>query len=215
MGDENSSFQEKVRNSFLKVKEDIEKRDFELKKLENLLENQKEDILGLKEQNNHLKLNLEEIKAILKDFKNSSTGNNGVSAQRTTTHNNAQQTTAQHNATQRGKDLTKPLNLTEFEKIILSLSDREFSVFLAVYEISNEQGYATYNQIADRLKITDSPIRHHVMSLISKQMPIQKERILHGKVSLSVKEGILSPSLIAKFMHLRQAYPDEQTTLSI
>jgi DNA-binding CsgD family transcriptional regulator len=215
MGDENASFEEKVRNSFVKVKEDIEKRSFEITKLEILIEEEKKDILELKEQNKGLKENLEEIKAILRDFKNSSIGNNGVSAQRTTTHNNAQQTTTQHNHLQKPKDLTKPLNLTEFERVILSLSDREFSVFLAIYEISNDQGYTTYTQIAERLKITDSPVRHHVMSLISKQIPIQKERILHGKVSLSIKGGVLSPSLIARFMHLRQSYPEEQTTLSI
>ena len=214
MGDENASFEEKIRNSFLKVKEDIEKRFFELEKLENILEEQKRDILELKEQNKTLKDNLEEIKAILKNFKEISIGNNGVSAQRTTTHNNAQHNTMLHNPTQ-PKDLTKPLNLSGFENAILNLSDREFSVFLAIYELSNEQGYTTYRQISERLKITDSPIRHHVMSLISKYIPIQKERILHGKVSLSIKEGILSPSLIAKFMHLRQSYPDEQTTLSV
>jgi len=205
MGAEDNSFMDKVRSSFSKVKEDIENHSNELKEIKKAILEQKEDNLSIKSE-------LKEIKALLNAQKSISTGNDGVSAQRATTSNNAQSTTT-HDQKQQKRTPIEALSLTEFEKRVLSLTDREFSVFVAIYELSNEHGYTTYDQLSERLKVTDSPIRHLLTRLQTKQMPIRKERVLHGKVSLSMIEGYMSPTLLSKLMRLRQDYSEEQTRL--
>jgi len=216
MTEDNSSINEKIRNSFLKVKEDIKNQSDSINELKNSLEIKNKDILSLNSKINDIKTNLNQIKDFLANFKESSIGTNGVSAQWRTMHNGAQWRTMAHNDASKiekiPKTVTSQTNL-EFEKAILKLTDREFSVFLALYEISKEQGYTTYADLAKHLNLTDSPVRHSIIRLVEKGFPIEKERILNGKVSLFIKEGILSHSLIARLINLRKSYPDEQKTL--
>lgn len=213
MAEEEALFGEKIRNSFLKVKDDINNQSNQINNLKNNLEKQESDILSLDNQLKEINNALNEIKAILNVFPKDSTGNNGVGAQWRTMAHNAQQRTMAHNDLTKSETTAKPLNITDFEKVVLGLTDREFSVFIAIYELGKEQGYTTYSHLAQKLNLTDSPIRHSILRLIEKGLPVERERVLNGKVSLFIKEGVLGPSLIARFMHLRQSYPDEQTTL--
>jgi len=215
MVDDEGSFKEKIRNSFSKVKEDIDNLSKSFKNAEIDLKNQKESLSTLNSNFEEIKGDLRQIKDILGSFKESSIGNNGVGAQwRTMAHNAQQRTMADDGAHKIEKQPKMPLDLSSLEKHTLTLTDREFSVLIAIYELGKEHGNATYAMLSKHLNLTDSPIRHAVNKLIDKQMPLEKERILNGKVSLFIKEGVLSPSLISRLITIRQQYPDEQTTLT-
>lgn len=94
-----------------------------------------------------------------------------------------------------------------------SLSDREFSVFLAIYEIEQEIGEAGFTELALKLNLSESAIRNVVYNLLSKQIPISKDRFFHKKVSLSIQKEFKSPKVIRELINLRQSR-GEQTTLS-
>ncbi|MDP3916733.1 MAG: hypothetical protein Q8Q42_00405 [Nanoarchaeota archaeon] len=224
MDDKNSLFQENIRNSFSKVKLDIDLFSENL----NIL---KKDIDNLKNENSDLKLKINEIFEILKEIKanmgnnhNSenpiffgSTGNNGVTQQHATTRNNTQQHTTtnnnkqQHTTTHNNTQQANPRELY-LENIFKSLTDREFSTFLAAYEISREYGEVTFQQLAERLKLTEAYLRGLVRTIINKKVPLEKERVMHGRVSIFIRKDF-DVSTLEKIMRRRLGDSSEQMKL--
>src|SRR3989344_1405878 len=94
-----------------------------------------------------------------------------------------------------------------------SLTDREFSIFFTIYELEQEiGGDVTYIDLANRLNLTESSVKTHVNRILSKQIPIQKERFFNRKSSLSIKKGFKDPKMLAELIKLRRN-PKAQTTL--
>ncbi|MBI2110099.1 hypothetical protein HYT58_02935, partial [Candidatus Woesearchaeota archaeon] len=126
-----------------------------------------------------------------------SSGNKGVQAydvQRRTTTNDAVQ--------YRTPTLDQLKN--ETEELFLSLTDREFSVFMAIYALEKEIKEVNYSDIANRLKIVPARVREYVGALLRKKIPINKERYYNGKVSLSVKKEFKDLNLQDKLIKFRQ-----------
>jgi chromosome segregation ATPase len=204
MVDDEGLFREKIRNSFSNVKNDISNLGISLNKLEDETREGKETILNLNSKFELLKDDLKDIKAILSDLKQPSTGNEGVinNHQQSTVNNHQQSTTTE-------KELKSLEN--DFSKLFKNLTDREFSVFMAIYELEKQFNETNYSQIANRLNLTETTVRGTVNRLISKKLPVSKERLFNGKTSLSLKKDFHDLNLLGKLVRLRQNPLDQQT----
>lgn len=179
----------KVKSSFSKVREDIDSLRKDLDSLKN-------EFFHLK---NETTAKIDELlrKPEDKDLFFVSSGNKGVQAydvQRRTTTNDAVQ--------YRTPTLDQLKN--ETEELFLSLTDREFSVFMAIYALEKEIKEVNYSDIANRLKIVPARVREYVGVLLRKNIPINKERYYNGKVSLSVKKEFKDLNLQDKLIKFRQ-----------
>ncbi len=86
-------------------------------------------------------------------------------------------------------------------------------MFLAIYELEQQIGVVGFTELASKLNLFESTIRTVVYTLLSKQIPITKDRFFHRKVSLSVQKEFKDPKIIREIMNLREI-KSKQTTLS-
>src|SRR3989344_2263553 len=191
-------FEEKVKESFLKVKEDI-------KSIKEGFEDKKKEINEIKDKIDLLTRKIDEISRILKNkdqnnhsFFISSIGNKGVSnnQQQSTMINDDQQSTIIHK-----KSLEEPSLFDESLLLrIRSITDREFSVFLGILELQKEHQEVTYSTIANKLNVTETTVRGAVNRLISKKLPINRERFFNRKVTLTSPSEILNLAFFEKLI---------------
>jgi len=206
--------EEKLKNSFSNIKKDI-----------TTLNN---DITALKNEINHIKGGLDQIKTILttKNFLDS-TGNKGVI-------NNHQQSTIINTPTNTNKEDQNDLILQEhpksqdlqevqitldkikkdLQKTFKNLTDREFSIFMTIYELGQQLDRVTYADIAQQLSLTEMTIRSYVASLINKHLPIEKTRRFNNKVSLSIRKEFKDLNLASKLISLRTLDSNQKTLFS-
>src|SRR3989344_4426584 len=209
-------FKESIKSSFLKVKEDINLLKIELQELKKLILSKKNEINLLKSPTVYNSSNLENPEK--KAFFYTSTGNNGVLNDSQQSLNDSQQCqTMPDNAQQSPKTSNNEFlalkNLKkDLENTFNTLTDREFSVFLSLYELEKELGEVTYLDLAKRLKLSQTTIRTSINSLILKNAPVQKDRFFNKKVSLSIQNDFKSLNLYEKLIKLKQG-PGKQTTL--
>jgi len=215
MAENEDPFKEKIRNSFSNVKNDIFNLEKGLKNLQNEVILEKEDISAMNSKLDHLNSEIAEIKTILAELNNSSSGNEGVinDHQRSSTIINDQQSTM-HNTPDTPEIPEKTLKTLkkDFEKQFRTLTDREFSVFMAIYELEKQNGETNFSQLANHLHLTEPTVRASVNSVISKNLPLMKERVFNGKTSLFIKKDFHDLNLLNKLIRLRQN-PLDQTTL--
>ncbi|MBI2673120.1 hypothetical protein HYX19_02570 [Candidatus Woesearchaeota archaeon] len=126
------------------------------------------------------------------DIKNiSSIGNRGV-------NNNQQQSTI----------TARPLNVEGFKEGLelkfKSLTDREFSVFLAIYQLEEELGRVTYPDIANKLKISEITIRCYVNSILNKNIPVERRRHFNKKSYLTINNQFRSLNLVGLILKIRE-----------
>ncbi len=194
-----------IKEAFVKVREDI---DF----LKKEINNNKKDLFNQKELSESLNKKIEEFLLLNNEIREElaffkiSTGNKGVS-------NNQQQSTTISNNTKQASQLPTDAKIDQTLTFrFKNLSDREFSVFLAIYEIEQEIGEVGFTELAHKLNLSESAIRNVVYNLLSKQIPLSKDRFFHKKVSLSIHKEFKGPKMIRELINLRQSQ-GEQTTL--
>lgn len=199
--EENAQFQEKTKNSFQRVKEDIVRLEAELKQNKGVLTEIKIALENLTNKENTIK--------VPQEIKGSSTI---VNDQRSTTINDKQSIVNNQSST--------PIPISELKKgldsTFLSLTDRELSVFMAVYNIDTEKaGEVSYYDLSQCLNLSDSTIRGCVNSLLRKGTPINKERFFNGKVSLSIKNEFKTLNLYEKLLKLKVSRQGQKTLFDI
>jgi len=195
--------EERLRNSFENVRKDMEffKNEVESLKKELLLE--KENKIAINIQIKEILSSLNEIKDKITFFYKSSSGNDGV-------NDNHHQSSSIINHHQSLETVKK-----EFEELFKGLTDREFSVFMAIYQLEDEfgHGHVRYQDISKALKLTEISIRNYVNSMINKGIPISKSRQYNKKVSLSIKKELKELNLASKLLKLRQSGSNTQISL--
>jgi len=202
-------FEAKVREAFTKIKEDI---DF-LKK--EILEC-KEDIKMLN-SNKRVELRHEiEKSPVLNDI---STGNIGVCCYHYDTSGPTMPIKPHKGDISTGSigpccyvDDTRNSEKVKFdisylknnlEKVFLSLTKTEFSIFLSVYQLEEEyKRPVSYSDIAIKLPLSLNSVRNHMNNLILKGIPLVK--VVYGKaVLLSVLPEFKAMNLANKLLELR------------
>lgn len=191
-----------LRAAFEKVGKEKEALEAEIRQIKGVLEEIRAEIKALKETPKSEDPTLPE-----EDSSQSSIGNQG--APPTTTINHQYPSTI-------NKQSPSMINMKEeLETLFRTLTDREFSIFMAIYAIDKEGGEANYHDVAKQLNISDHTIRGYISTLLSKGIPIKKERYLNGKVSLSIKNEFKQLDLYQKLLRLRAEKSGQKTLFDI
>jgi len=204
---------ENVKKAFSKVKEDMDLLKKELKSGKK----------AVSEQNKLLEALNSKIEVLLKDrgekdekssFFDISRGNKGVDNNRQQSTINSQQWTTMIREAKQEAEVEK--SVQTINQILTSrfdsLTDREFVVYITIYDLEKEKRDVYYVDIALRLKITESSVRSHVAHLLNKKVPLTRERYFNGKSLISIKKGFKNPEILDKLLKLRQK-KNTQTTL--
>jgi uncharacterized protein YwgA len=197
---ENGGFEERVRQSFQKAKEDINSMKL-------TLESQNNDINDLKLKIEVISKSIEDLNDNLTIFKKNSIGNKGV-------NNNHQQSSTMINSPKQSQ--TQKNNLSQSLTFAFQgLTDREFSVFIGIIELTKTLPEVTYTDLANKLNISEPTIRNTVNRLISKKLPVQKTRFFNRKVALSVSDTFQDPKIVSKLVQIRENPHNQQTLLNL
>ena len=140
-----------------------------------------------------------------------STGNEGVPTDRQTDRQTNQQTQIQEeNIEQNLKKAQEILNSLDYLKKEIrqkfkKLTPQEMTIFSSIYQLSEEDpDNANYKQIAKNLKLSESSIRDYVLRIISKGIPIKKQKIDNKKVILSVSNELKKIATLSTIIQLRE-----------
>lgn len=199
-----------VRDAFKKAKNDIDGLKAEISVIKGVLEEIKVELRPIKATPK-----LEHIPLPKEDSHSSSIGNQGVA-------NSQRQPTDDRPPTindNRQRQPTVP-GLIELKESLNSafrrLTNREFSVFMAIYELDKEKGgYITYSELSLRLNISESTVRDFVNQLVRKNIPIDKCRDFNNKVSLSIKNEFKRLNLYQNLLKLKTIRSGQRTLFDI
>lgn len=180
---------DKIRISFQKVREDIESLKNEINEVRKVLLLKNNDILMLKEQ---IKAQNELISKLSNRIEEISIGNQRVI-------HDALSSTMMHNDAQ--WSVIKPVTVERFRR----LTDREFSVFLAIYQIEEEKGAATYADVAKQLGLTIVGLRGYINNLINLGYPVYGERQFNRKTLFRITKEFREQNLISEVLVIREA----------
>jgi len=83
------------------------------------------------------------------------------------------------------------------------LTEKEILVFSILYQFDEEQGYADYKMIADKLNLTESSIRDYIGRIIKKGIPVDKNKINNKTIQLSVSKNLKEIASLSTILKLR------------
>jgi hypothetical protein len=175
----------------------------------------KQTIQHINQTNTYNKTNIPTVPQEIKGLKSQnirfSTGNEGVPTDKQTN----QQTDKQTPITE---DLSIETNIKE-AKIMLDSLDRlkreirqkfkrltpqEMIVFSTIYELEEtDKDNVTYREVAKKLKLSESSIRDYALRIISKGIPIKKQKIDNKKIILSISPELKKIATLSTIIQLR------------
>ncbi|VVB80158.1 Uncharacterised protein [uncultured archaeon] len=83
------------------------------------------------------------------------------------------------------------------------LTEQEFLVFSAIYQLEEERGSCDYRLLATHLNLTESSIRDYVVKLIKKGIPVEKTKLNNKSVTLSISKNLKVISTLPTIFQLR------------
>ena len=83
------------------------------------------------------------------------------------------------------------------------LTEQELLVFSTIYQLEEELGYSDYKSLSKRLKLTESSIRDYVSRLISKNIPIEKNKINNKEIKLGISSSLKKITSLNTILQLR------------
>ncbi|MEK6835389.1 MAG: helix-turn-helix domain-containing protein [Nanoarchaeota archaeon] len=194
----NDNFEEKVKKSFVKAKEDMEFLRQEVNKVKKFLLLKNNEISDLKSQ---IKALNDLISSKIEQIRVSSTGNDGA----ITHHHSSSSIIINDLSTEENldKNSQKPLRML-IENKFRSLTDMEFAIFITIYQLEEEFGKVTYQDIAKKFNLTEATVRNHITNLINKNVPIDKERSFNKKTVFYINKSFRELNIASKILELRQ-----------
>ena len=138
-----------------------------------------------------------------------STGNEGVSTDRQTdrqTDKNTQNPAENNqNSIDNAAEILDSLDniKKEIRRKFKRITTQELLVFSAIYQLDEEQGYADYKALSERLNLTESSIRDYVGRLIKKGVPVEKKRINNKNITLNISQNLKKIASLSTILQLR------------
>ena len=176
------NFEEKVKKSFLKVKEDINNLEDQIKDIKEILRLQQEQIELISQKIDKIS----QISTKETDFNTiytpSSIGNEGVCASK----HASMQAPVHINTREKPKNKSDFDSISTVDKLFLTLTKKEFLVFLSIYQLEDDIGNVTYGDLSKHLTVTEGCVRSHIVSLIKKGIPILRNKINNRIIILSI-----------------------------
>src|SRR3989338_3724814 len=97
-------------------------------------------------------------------------------------------------------------------KVFLSLTNREFKVFMAVYSLQEQHNSpTTYAELAQNIGVSASSIRDYISELVRKGAPLKKEKSRNGLTYVSVLPEFKSLNLISKLIAFRNMSSEQKS----
>lgn len=196
-----------IKEAFSKVKEDIQRLEKELAEAKKTNLEQKEAILALNKKIGDLLSSDKNLELDSNFLEESSIGNKGVLSTSTVSTVTAS-TTFRQPFDIDGDD--NPV-VADIKKKFQSLTEREFAVFAATYQLEEELGSPiTYADLAVKLSLSRSSIRDHVGELLLKNVPLIKYQAGDRKVSLSIKKGFRELNVMSQILTFRDSISNQR-----
>lgn len=216
---------EKIKQSFLKVKEDIESLKTQLNEVLSLIKDfQKKQISEVKEEKEPI--TTQEVPQEI-----SSTGNQGVY---TNIHSfihahmhsfNRRSTDIQQANTQINPHLPQKTqqtprewslsNIKDIDSLFLTLTKGEFLCFLTIYQLEEDLNRGpSYLELSRHLSLSEGCIRTYVSQMLKKSTPLQKIRLNNKLTLLTIDSSFRSLNLKARLVNLFSRSDPIQTTLT-
>jgi|TARA_Y100000310_G_scaffold202483_1_gene202692 hypothetical protein len=204
---------ENIKIAFSRVKTDIDFLKQETKENKKAILEQKELLKALNTKIDKL-LEVRLEKKENSSFFETSSGNEGVDNNRQqSTVNNGQWQTMIQEAKQEKEAERSVQTINEILKSRFdSLTDREFATYVTIYDLEKEKIDVTYADVALRLKLSESSVRSHISHLLTKKVPLTRERYFNGRSLVFIKKGFKDPEMLSKLIKMRQR-KNTQTTL--
>lgn len=139
-----------------------------------------------------------------------STGNEGVSTDRQTDTPTDRQThivpKKNPNSFEKANEILTSLDSIKKEIRIKfkKITDQEMMVFSTIYQLEEEEGYANYKSLSQRLKLSESSVRDHVGSLLKKGIPVDKNKLNNKQITLSVSPNLKKIASLPTILALRE-----------
>lgn len=83
------------------------------------------------------------------------------------------------------------------------LTEQEILIFSTIYQIEEEDGYANYRKIAEKLNLTESSVRDYVGRLIQKGIPLEKKKINNKQIHLFISQHLKKIAPLSTILQLR------------
>jgi len=83
------------------------------------------------------------------------------------------------------------------------LTDQELLIFSTIYQLEEEEGYANYRLISEKLNLTESSVRDYVGRLIKKRIPVEKKRINNKTIQLNISQNLRKIAPLSTILQLR------------
>ncbi|MDD5253724.1 MAG: hypothetical protein PHG05_01290 [Candidatus Nanoarchaeia archaeon] len=203
MAENGLNFIENVKLSFSKAKDDITSLELEINKLKQIISEQNKKITKLIEKIDILTIK-EKLEVFPGSSENSSIGTQGVEAR---THARTHIT------------LTPPKNTfsafnIEIDQLFAKFTQKDFQVFLTIYQLEEEKGKVTYTDVATHLNMSESGIRSYISRLIAKNAPLSKEKINNKLSLLHILPDFRSLNLKSKLLDMYYHQDSLQKKLS-
>lgn len=195
-------FQEKVKDSFSNVRNDINTLKEELNRLNN-------DFFALKKEIIQICSLIEEKSKIFQEKEVKidpmiSYANKHANMQ-TNMHANKHALNTQINTQ----------GLKQIDQIFLKLAKKEFLFFLTIYQLEEDLGQpVTYARIAEHLKITEGGVRTYLHNIVKKGAPIEKIKLNNKFIILTINKEFRDLKLKTRLIELYSHLDSEQTRLT-
>lgn len=138
-----------------------------------------------------------------------STGNGGVQTDRQTNQQTVRQTQntpkIPENSVDNALEILESLDniKKEIRLKFKRLTDQEWTIFSAIYQLDEQQGYSDYRTLAENLKLTESSIRDYIGRLIKKGIPVEKNKINNKTIQLSISSNLKKIASLSTIIQLR------------
>ena len=83
------------------------------------------------------------------------------------------------------------------------LTNQEFLVFSTLYHLEEERGHSDYKILSQKLGLSESSIRDYIGRLITKGIPIVKNKINNKNITLSVPKNFKKIASLQTILQLR------------
>ena len=223
--------EEKLRQAFLNVKQDIDFLKSEISQINQKLEqirvfHPNQDTSTLRQINQthpatstHNTTVPQEIEGLRTSNLGISIGNEGASTDRQTDRQTDNSTQKIGEIPQKTQELNIEQNIQKASDILGSLDQlkkeirlkfklitpQEMSVFSTIYQLEEQkQQPTTYQEIAQKLGLSQSSIRDYTQRMINKGIPIKKQKIGNKKIVLSISKELKKIATLNTILQLRE-----------
>ena len=202
--------EDKLKNSFKKVKEEMNLLSDELKEAKELIINQNKLIKSLELKLHTIKESKTEDRSSFSTFLPGSTGNDGVKQASKQSSNQAQSKQSPNQAFKQ--------NMLDFKKdldfVFTTLPKQQFLTFLTIYQLEDDLNRpVNYTELSEKLNLSEGCIRAYISFLLKKDIPITKIKVNNKTAVLSINPKFRELNLKSHLFSIYMKNNHEQTTM--